>query len=49
MLWNVSVKNNKNVVVGYTFEAEGAAKAVDKAELLYGTVIRICLAEYDED
>ncbi len=47
MIWNVSVRKTKKTIFGYQVEADNAAKAVEKAELLYGTVVRVCLAEYD--
>jgi hypothetical protein len=49
MIWNVSVlKGNKNLF-GYQVEADNAGDAADKAEMLYGTVVRVCLAKLDED
>lgn len=49
MIWNVSVLKRNKTVFGYQVEADNAGDAADKAEILYGTVIRVCLAKYDED
>jgi hypothetical protein len=49
-IWNISMLIGKSDVRGYQLEAENATKAAELAKIFYkGTVIRVALAEYDQD
>lgn len=51
MIFNYSVLSSKGFLLGYQIEADSISEALSKAEILYGkgNIVRICLAEYDND
>lgn len=48
MIWNVSVEKKGNHIFGYQVEADTILEAIKKVEH-YGTVVRACLKEYEDD
>lgn len=49
MIWNVSVQKSPGTIFGYQVEADNIGEAVIKGEVFQGTIVRVCLSEYDED